>query len=322
MIRFEWPWALLALPILGVLLWLQRRRRVLPPALRFTKVADALRLPTTRRQRLLDLPSKLRLAALVCLALALAGPQWNPRLLRNLTKTVGIQLLVDLSGSMTHQDMFFEGKLVARLELVRRVSKEFVAGRPNDMIGLIGFAVAPTTLCPLTLDHQYLRPALDGLRIAQDSDGTAIGDAIAVAAARFRRAETTEAVPFKSKVIVLLTDGENNSGARSVAEAAKLARDWGVRVYAIGIRRYGTDLEVTLAELKRLADETGGIAGNVQDATGLRAIYADIDKLEKTDREAPRYTGGRELQYGLAGAALVFLVLEAVLRQTWLRRIP
>jgi Ca-activated chloride channel family protein len=329
MLRFEWPWALLALPLLPLLARQNHRRRAAAPALGFTKVAQAAVLPATRRQRWLNLPAQLRLAAAGMLAIAIAGPQWNPHRVHDITRTIGVQLLVDCSGSMARRDMEFDGKPVARIELVRRVSREFVfgdrrglPGRPADMIGVIGFAVAPVTLCPLTLAHEQVRPALDGLRIAQDADGTAIGDAVAVAAARFRRAETTAAGQFKSKAIVLLTDGENNSGARSVAEGAKLARDWGVRVYAIGIRPPNRGQDPASSDLQKLADETNGLARMVQDANGLRAIYAEIDKLEKSDREVDRFSGGRELQYGLGGAALLLLALEIVLGQTWLRKIP
>ncbi|HXB71163.1 MAG TPA: VWA domain-containing protein [Candidatus Acidoferrales bacterium] len=343
-LALQWPWALLGWLLLPWLAWQIRRRRVTAPALRFTKVGQAALLPTTRRQGWWKLPAQLRLAAAGLLALAMAGPQLNPRRVRDITRTIGIQLLVDCSGSMAKQDMVFDNKPTTRIDLVRRVSKEFVfgdglfsdrlfgdrlfsdnhglPGRDADMIGIIGFAVAPVTLCPLTLAHEHLRPALDGLRIAQDSDGTAIGDAIAVAAARFRRIETTAAGQFKSKAIVLLTDGENNSGARSVADAARLARDWGVRVYAIGIRPPNRGQDAASADLQMLAGQTNGLTGTVQDEKGLRAIYAEIDKLEKSDRAVPRFSGGRELQYGLGGTAMLLLVLEIVLSQTWLRRIP
>jgi Ca-activated chloride channel homolog len=329
MLRFEWPWALLALLLLPFLVRWNQRRRSGAPAMALTKVAQAALLPATRRQHWMNLPVQLRLVAAGLLVMAMAGPQWNPHRIRDITRTIGVQLLVDCSGSMTRQDMVYDGKSIARIELVRRVSKEFVfgnrhglPGRPSDMIGVIGFAVAPVTLCPLTLAHEQLRPALDGLRIAQDADGTAIGDAIAVAAARFRRAETTAAGQFKSKAIVLLTDGENNSGARSVAEGARLARDWGVRVYTIGLRPPNSGQDLASVDLQKLADETNGLARMVQDANGLRAIYAEIDKLEKSDRAVPRFSGGREVQYALAGTALLLLVLEILLGQTWLRRVP
>ena len=329
MLRFEWPWGLLALLLLPWLVRQGNRRRVAMPALAFTKVAQAALLPATRRQRWLNLPAQLRLVAAGLLAIAMAGPQWNPHRVRDINKTIGVQLLLDCSGSMTRQDMVYDGKPIARIDLVRRVSQEFVfgdrhglPGRASDMIGVIAFAVAPVTLCPLTLSREQLRPALNGLRIAQDADGTAIGDAIAVAAARFRRAETNAAGQFKSKAIVLLTDGENNSGARSVAEGARLARDWGVRVYAIGLRPPDSVQDLASVDLQKLADDTNGLARMVQDADGLRAIYGEIDKLEKSDREVSRFSGGREVQYALGATALLLLALEILLGQTWLRRIP
>ena len=156
-------------------------------------------------------------------------------------------------------------------------------------------------------------------------NGTAIGDAVALAAARFQTTEAAEGGQFKSKAIILLTDGEYNSGARTVHEAALLARKWGVRVYAIGIRPLAARDEyeqVVQYGLHALAAETDGAAYTVRDGSELRAIYRRIDQLERNEVQVSKLVEGRDAFLGLACTALGLLLGEVVLGQTWLRRIP
>ncbi len=331
--QFEWPFVLLALLALPLL----RRRGVSRgPALRITRPIDPALLPRSSRQRWAALPGTLRIAALALLICALAGPRLNGRRIREISKTIGIQVVVDCSGSMNETDMYFEGRRRSRVDMVRDLSKQFVfgngadlPGRPDDTIGVIAFAEYPTTLCPLMLPDASMRAMLGGIRIAEGfgAQGTAIGDAVAVAAARFHRAETAAAESFRSKAIVLLTDGENNSGKHTVAEAALLARQWGVRIYAIGIRSSAGPpssqaKDPALVDLHLLADTTGGIARLVTDGSSLQAVYREIDQLERSEYRQPRFTGGWELIYGLLAAGLILILAEVALTQGWLRRIP
>jgi len=331
--RFEWPWVLAALALVPLLARHYRRRAAAAPALRFTGGAGAAGMPRTLRQRWMRLPGALRVAALALLIVALAGPRLSGRRVREISRTTGVQLVVDCSGSMRARDLVFRGKPAARIDVVRELSRDFVfgdgwelKGRPLDMIGVIAFAEEPVTLCPLTLTHETLRPVLNGVKVGAGADGTAIGDAVAVAAARFHQAETVAGQKFKSTAIILLTDGDNNSGTRSVQEAGRLAAEWGVRVYAIGIRpgrgQQDRESDPAMIALDGLAAVTGGKAHLVGDGEALRAVYEDIDRLEKSDVTTARFTGGRELMYALALAAMALLGAEAVLGQTWLRRAP
>jgi Ca-activated chloride channel family protein len=268
----------------------------------------------------------LRAAAVALLIVALAGPRAHGRRVRDISNTIALNFALDCSGSMNAKDMEYQGRTMSRIDTVREVSRAFVfgdaelTGRPDDMIGVVSFAEEPVTLCPLTLDRDKLRPVLGGLHIAQRADGTAIGDALAVAAARIRQTESSSGEAFRGKAVILITDGENNSGARLPIEAARMARSWGVRVYAIGIRPSDTNL--VSAELEAIAKATGGVARMAGSGDALRDVYREIDKLERAQRSIPRFSGGWEWIYGLAGGALLLLAAEVALAQTWLRRIP
>ncbi|HJZ95451.1 MAG TPA: VWA domain-containing protein [Candidatus Solibacter sp.] len=323
--QFDAPWLLAAL--LG-LPFIARRRAT--PALPLNHIAGA---PESRRQRFLYLPRMLRLCAFALLIVALSGPRLSGHRTREITRTTGLQLVVDCSGSMLAKDMVFRGKPAARIDVVRELSHDFIfgggnglKGRPLDMIGVIAFAEEPVTLCPLTLAHEILRPVVNAIRVGDRADGTAIGDAVAVAAARFHRAETTAGQRFKSTAIILLTDGDNNMGSHNVAQAADIAAQWGVHVYTIAIRpgapQQAKNVEPGLIELNRLAEETRGKAHLAGDGEALRAIYEEIDHLERSDVETAKLTGGREIMYALAMLAMLVLIGEAVLNETWLRRLP
>jgi Ca-activated chloride channel family protein len=337
MLRFEWPWALLLL--LGLPL-LARWKGARSPAVLFNRVAPGM--PQSRRQRWLRLPAHLRFAALALLILAMSGPRLRARHIREISQTIGVQMVVDCSGSMLARDMEDKGGKRARIDVVRDVSRAFAfggwgfGGRINDMLGLVAFAEEAVTLCPLTLAHETLWPAIEGIRVGSAADGTAIGDAVAVAAARFRTAEIAAQQVFKSKAIILITDGENNSGKRSPQEAARLAQQWGVRIYAIAIRPGEFSVQRTgqkagqsagqnggaMETLEAMAAATGGIARTAGNGAGLRDIYAEIDGLERAEHAADYWSGGRELIYLLLAGALLLVAAEGALAQTWLRRLP
>jgi Ca-activated chloride channel family protein len=324
---FKWPWVLIGGVLLPYVFW---RFRYRAPAVLFPGVAGDT--PRSARQRWIKLPSILRFLSLLLLIIAGAGPAWDQKPTREIASSIGIQILLDRSSSMEIKDMLYEGRRQSRLDVVKRISHDFIfgnghdlPGRPSDMIGLIAFAADPITLCPLTLTHDLLQPALVSVRAAEgDEDGTAIGDAVSLAAARFELTEREHGGHLKSKVIILLTDGENNLGSRSVSEAATLAQQWGVRVYAIAIRpiEEGESAQVEMGELELLSLETSGIARVATDGSALRAIYSDIARLERTDVSVMKMETNWRIFSILVFAVFAILAAEVFLNQTWLRRIP
>jgi Ca-activated chloride channel family protein len=350
--HFDSPWAFLILLAVPALIYWRRRRRQ-RGSLRFSSARNAMRSGRSLRQRLLATPLALRIAALGLLAVALARPQKGVERVRDTSKGVAIMMVVDRSSSMG-AEMEYRGERLDRLEAVKRVFAEFVEGnrddlpgRPNDLIGMVAFARFPDTICPLTLAHGALSRFLEGVKLVRlrAEDGTGIGDALALAAARLKTAEETLAqqvedesrtYEIKSKVLILLTDGQHNCGKRTPDEAAQLAKEWGIKIYAIGVggesvaRRgdiFGDFFRlagptVDLAPLKALSDATGGVARMATDAESLRAIYKEIDQLEKSEVESVRYLDYRELFTPFALAALALLFVEAGLSCTVFRRIP
>jgi Ca-activated chloride channel family protein len=356
--RFESPWALLVLLIIPVLVYFyfRKKRR---PGLRFSSTRNLTGLAPSLRQRFIFVPLLIRVLVLVFLTLALARPQMGKEYIKDKSKVVAIEMLVDRSSSMS-AEMNFSGLQLNRLETVKRVFKEFVdgnkkdlPGRPSDLIGMVVFSRYADTLCPLTLSHEALNEFLKQTQLVnrREEDGTAIGDALALAAARLRSAEEElsrqnslrlkggeeKSTEIKSKVIILLTDGQNNSGKRTPLEAAKLAREWGIKIYTIGIgggetfqtvstifgnfkQQVATEVDETT--LSAIAEETGGLFRLAGDADALRSVYKEIDALEKSEVEVVRYMDYKELLTPFALLALFLLVLEVVLANTFFRKVP
>lgn len=351
--RFETPWAFLILLAIPVALYLSRYRgkRV---AFRFSSTRNALASGRSLRQRLAGTPRVLRVAALVLLATALARPQQGRERIQDVSKGVAIEMVVDRSGSMA-AEMSFGRERLNRLEVVKRVFAEFVngngkdlPGRSNDLVGMVSFARYADTICPLTLGHGALGRFLENVQLVQrkSEDGTSIGDAVALAAARLKTAEETLArqgspagqdYEIKSKIIILLTDGQNNRGKRSPMEAAAQAAEWGIKVYAIGVgggestrtvRTIFGDFKQAVRSgldertLKAIADETGGIYRRADDADSLRAVYEEIDALEKSEFESVRFLDYKEIFVPFALAGLLALAAELILSNTLFRKIP
>ena len=341
MLRFEFPWALLLL-ILPVLLLLRRQR---PSAISFSRLAHLRPATRTWRVRLARLPDACLLLGWCALVLALARPQAGMERMLDSTEGIAIEMVLDRSSSMS-QDMASGGG-ANRFETAKRAFQDFVygdghdlGGRPNDLVGFIAFARYADTICPLTLSHDTMRPLVEATELVstENEDGTAIGDALALAAARLQKAEETLAAQAKkdpdafhlaSKIIILLTDGENNCGKRTIAQAADLAREWGIKVYAIAIdsREHGLigrllSRPLDTSELQRLADVTGGLCRLASDRKSLLQIYEEIDQLERSRIETLRFIDYRELFAPFAGTALALLVLGLVLHSTLFRRLP
>jgi len=356
------PWALLlllVLPLVGYLL-LRKKRGA---AVKFPSLVDMRRCPVSWRLRLRPVLIVARLLCLTLLILALARPRKGTVLSEISTEGVAIEAVVDHSGSMS-AEMDYDGENMNRLEVVKRVLADFIegdkkslGGRTGDLIGLVTFARYADTTCPLVLSHGVLTELLKKTEIVslRNEDGTSIGDAIALAAARLRKAEeeihrrnaslgfgdTQEPVKdnfkVKSKAIILLTDGRNNMGRYDPLEAAGLAKEWGIRVYTIGIgsgQAYTTmqtplgTFRMPAAEelderlLKALADKTGGFYSRANDADSLRKVVKKIDELEKTEVKSVQYTQYAEHFSWLTLPALVLLGLEMLAGCTIFRKIP
>ncbi|MHC4725709.1 MAG: vWA domain-containing protein [Planctomycetota bacterium] len=316
------------------------------------------------RLRLRPLLKVARLICLVLLIVALARPRKGTVISEISTEGVAIEAVVDRSGSMQAEMDF--GEKLNRLEVVKKVLADFIqgsekglTGRSSDLIGLITFARYADTVCPLVLSHNVLLEFLKQTKIVQQSeDGTAIGDAIALAAARLKKAEEeierrntqllrseleqsadAEQAGFKikSKAIVLLTDGRNNVGEYDPLAAAELAKEWGIKIYTIGIgsaqsfttvemmgRTYKLPARQDLDEglLKAIAEKTGGFYSRANDVEALRNIVKKIDQLEKTNVKSIQYTQYAERFSFLTLSALVLLTLEILAGCTLFRKIP
>lgn len=351
--RFESPWALLLLLLIPVAVGVYLKITG-SGNLRFSSVRQASQVKKSLRLKLRGVPLWLRVLVLILLVIGLARPQAGTEQGREVNEGIAIEMVMDRSSSMG-AEMAFEGGQVNRLEAVKQVFQEFVfgnqadlEGRAHDLIGMVTFARYADTLAPLTLAHDALSQFLDSVELVRrrSEDGTAIGDAIALAAARLKKAEETLAkqndrnkagYEIKSKIIILLTDGQNNVGEHTPREAARMAKKWGIKVYTIGVGGDGQTARqqgvwgrlfsmagrgVDEETLKAVAETTGGVFRTAEDADALRAIYAEIDRLEKTEIEAPRYMDYQEFFQPLVLVALGLLVLEVLLSATVFRRMP
>lgn len=271
----------------------------------------------------------IRAVVLGLFILALARPQKVNEEREFETRGVDIVIALDLSGSMLAEDFKPENRLaVAKQEAV-----QFIRGRSNDRIGLVVFARGAFTQCPLTLDYDILTSLLNEIQIGMIPDGTAIGMGIATAVNRLRESDA------KSKIIILITDGENNAGKIDPVTAAELARTFRIKVYTIGVGRGGlvpfpvndplfgkryvqARVDIDEFSLKRIADITGGVFFRARDPQSLSEIYSRINDLEKTEVKMKEYRNFDELFPYFLIPALLLLTLEALFKNTLLLRIP
>ena len=318
------PWLLLLLLLLPVAALLKGRRGQ-PAAFVYSSVGLLSGLTNVRRSHAGALLAALRWLALAAFIIALA----QPRLMKNTTevKASGIDIVcaLDLSGSMKTQDYIINHQQISRIDMAEPVLKQFIEGRPNDRIGLVVFAVQAFIASPLTLDHDFLLETIDQIGIgAINSDATAIGDGITTALNRLRE------VKSKSKIIVLMTDGANNSGVISPITATQAAKALGVKIYTIGLGNREIVRQMGLPEgflpdedmLAQVAQMTGGKYYRADNAEKFKAIYAEIDKLEKSEAVINKYTEYKELFLWFVTGGLAVLLLEITLGQTLLRRLP
>ncbi|MDE2028243.1 MAG: VWA domain-containing protein [Candidatus Omnitrophica bacterium] len=330
--EFKTPLILLLIPALLVLLgYAYRRRQGMP--LKFSSLLLVHELPVTWRVRWKFLPTVIRILVLVFLFVALAGPQKYLGSSKVSSEGIDIALALDVSGSMSALDYQMNGRRISRLDIVKKTVENFIKQRPDDRIGLIVFGSQAYTVCPLTMDHDWLLENLKAVRIGLIQDATAIGSGIATSLLRLQKSKA------KSKIIVLLTDGVNNSGTIAPLAAAKMAQALGIKIYTIGAGTGGivpfpvTDqfgnihyeqaqFDLDEDTLKKIADMTGGEYFRAADTASLKNIYARINKLEKTKVEQKGYKIYKPLFWCWVDAALALLALEIILTNTLFLKIP
>lgn len=307
--------------------WYRKKQKTSTPDVTYSSLSIIGGSKPTLRERLNHLPFILRALAIAALIVALARPQSFSTGEDVYTEGIDIAMLLDISGSMLAEDL-----KPNRLEAAKNVIDEFVGGRTSDKIGLVVFARESFTQCPLTIDYSVLRNLLKDIESGMIADGTAIGTAIANGVNRLKDSDA------KSKVIILLTDGVNNSGEVDPITAAQIAETFGIRIYTVGVgtkgeapypfqtpfgKRYqNVPVEIDEETLTQVANITDGQYFRATSNRKLYDIYNDIDKMEKTRVEITSYRNAKELFYGWVAAGLFLLLAEVLLKRTYLRRLP
>ncbi|MEX0599067.1 MAG: VWA domain-containing protein [Rhodothermales bacterium] len=321
----EWLWLLALVPPMVWYTWWRRRGR---RGMRYSNVAPARDAPRSVWARIRGLPVLLRVGVLVLGILALARPQDRNVVQERFAEGIDIMLVLDTSTSMRAQDF-----APNRFEAARDVAAEFIRGRTSDRVGLVVFAAKAYTQTPLTLDYDFLLRMLDEVNVGVIEDGTAIGTAVAMAANRLRESTAD------SKVIILLTDGQNNRGEIDPVTASEVAETIGVRIYSIGVGTHGeapflfndpfggqrrrmVPVEIDEEMLTTVATNTGGRYFRATDKETLREVYDEIGELERTEIEERVYTDYQERYAVFLWPAFGLLLLELLLTNTRLRRTP
>lgn len=318
---------LLLIPLIAWYVWSQRKAS---PSMRLSSTSAFSAMPTSWKVYVRHLAFALKLAALSCLIIILCRPQTYDRWSASDTEGTDIVLAVDISASMLARDLQPD-----RLEAAKKVAADFVAKRESDNIGLVIFAGEGFTLLPMTTHQATLLNTINNISINMlDADGTAIGDGIATAINRIKDGKA------KSKSIILLTDGTNNSGVVAPLTATEIAQKEGIRIYTIGLGTRGTaetpyaqgfggeilykPMPVTIdeASLKKVAQMTGGKYFRATDNDVLNSVFNEIDKLEKTKIDVQNFTNTQDNYMPWAWALLALVMLNVLLYHTVLRRIP
>jgi Ca-activated chloride channel family protein len=340
-VTFGHPYLLLLLLLLPVLFWLKGKQGQ-PPAFVYSSVQLVRGILNVTRTRSGAFLAALRWLILALLIIAMAQPRFTHSETRVTASGVDIAVALDMSGSMASED--FEapresllsgppGRL-SRLEMAKKVLRTFIDKRPSDRIGIVAFATKAYIACPLTLDHDFLLENIARLELGTiDDSSTAIGSALSAAVNRLRDLKS------KSKIVILMTDGQNNAGKVPPLTAAEAAHALGIKVYTIGVGMRGTapmpvfwngrkvgyrqePVDIDEDTLQKIADMTGGKYYRADNAERFQAIYGEIDKLEKTEAEVKKYSHHDELFAWFISPGLGVLLLEVLLRHTIWRRLP
>ena len=318
------PYFLLLLLLLPLLAWLKGRRGS-PPAFLYSSVRLVEGLTRARRSRAGAFLSALRWLVLALFIVALAQPRLVKSTMEVKASGIDIVVALDLSGSMNTPDYEVNGQRISRFNLAKSVLEKFVAERPDDRIGLVVFAVRAYLGSPLTLDHDYLLDNIDRLEIGTiNSDATAIGDGLITALNQLRDLKA------KSKIIVLMTDGANNSGQIDPDTAAAAAAALGVKVFTVGLGNRELVEAMGLPPgflpdddaLSKISQTTGGTFYRAENSEKLRQIYAEINRMEKTEAVVNKFTKYKELFPWFISGGLALLLLEITLGQTVFRKLP
>lgn len=318
---------LLFIPLIAWYVWSQRKAN---PSMRMSSISAFKGLSTSWKVYVNHFSFVLKLAALSCLIIILCRPQTYDKWSMSDTEGTDIVMAIDISASMLSRDLQPD-----RLEAAKKVASDFVAKRESDNIGLVIFAGEGFTLLPMTTHQATLLNTIHEISINMlDADGTAIGDGIATAINRIKDGKA------KSKSIILLTDGTNNSGVVAPLTAAEIAQKEGIRIYTIGLGTRGTaetpyaqgfggellykPMPVTIDEesLKKVAQMTGGKYFRATDNDVLTSIFNEIDKLEKTKIDVKNFTNTQDNYMPWAWALLLLVLLNLTISYTVLRRIP
>ena len=320
---------LLFIPLTGYVVWYFTKGKGMEPSMKVSTIMPFAGNVKSFRNRILHLPFILRIITLSMVIIVLARPQSSDSWEESDVEGIDIMLATDVSTSMLAMDL-----KPNRIEAAKEVAAQFINGRKNDNIGLTIFAGESFTQCPLTIDHAVMLNMLNSVKcdIAQNriiEDGTAIGMGIANGVSRLKDSKA------KSKVIILLTDGSNNSGEISPEAAAEIAKEFGVRIYTVGVGTnsetapypYGDQVinvpvEIDETTLKKIAEITNGKYYRATSKESLGEIYSEIDKLERTKLHARQFSAYNEEYQIFALIALLSLLREVVLRNTVLRKIP
>ncbi len=322
---FATPYLLLLLPLALLLL-----RKPNVQAITVSSLAGWDGAAQPRRVRWLRALRFLRTAAAALLILAMAGPRTEEPVTEEIRQGIAIEMLVDISSSMDINITTTGQRGSTRMEAAKETVKGFIENRPDDLIGLITFARYADTLSPLTFGHSALIQLVEDLEIQDlpNEDGTAYGDALAAACAQLDRMnawkdDDDDIANVQSKIVVLLTDGENNCGLHLPQEAAGLAKEWGIRVYTVSLGEDNERETLTDSEqlLEIISEGTGGAFWKIHNADELDEAYDTIDQLETSEiRSATRSrTEYTHLVFGFALPAFLLLLLETVLTATVLR---
>lgn len=323
-ISFKWPLFFGLLLLIPVLIFQYYKKKGGDKNTLHISSLKGVRPTKNIKVRLRNLPFWLRIVALISIIFALARPQNRFTQTHQEGEGIDIMLAIDVSGSMSAQDF-----TPNRIEAAKKVAIDFVNHRPTDRIGVVTFAGESFTQCPLTTNHYIVTAQIQNIRIGFLADGTAIGDGLAKSIERLKESKA------KSKVVILLTDGVNNTGLIDPSYAKEIAKNFGIKVYTIGM---GTDLKSGQSSegsmddgnhasfnenlLKEIADETGGKYFNASDNNDLESIYKDINKMEKSKVEITTFNKYTEKFYPFVFLAIGLLFLELLLKFTLLKKFP
>lgn len=329
-LSLAYPTLLLMILLLIPLVWQGVKGRTV--RVRFSSLKPLTRVGAGSARLTRHLFWVLRVALLLLLIIAAARPQWGKSERERTSEGLDMVLVVDTSGSMRALDLTLNGNRYDRLTVVKNVLLDFIKKRPSDRIGMVVFGTEAFTQAPLTLDHEVLVEFLGKLEIEMAGPQTAIGDGLATAVKRLQEVEA------KSKVVILLTDGENSAGAVDPLEAARAASTLGIKVYTIGVGKNGqapmpvqgffgmttqmVQVSIDEALLQEMASLTGGRAFLARNTEELQEIYATIDELEKTEVEILEYVDYEEAGAPFVLWALILLGVETLLGLTRFRSIP